>query len=283
MVTVEQALSELSAVRPDAFVKARDALAARLRKEGASSTAAAVVALKRPPVVVWAVNRLAREAGDVVAELIESADRVKAAQLGRGSSASTLTAATAQQRSLLNDLMRRAEALLGEAGVRSTAGLLRRIETTLLAGASDKESRSALRRGRLDRELAPLGFDVFDGAAPARRPFQEGGRPAEPPRSSPAPVAGPPLRTPTAADRRAVERSVARAQAAEEARRQRIEARVQIETLRGALSGAASGVRQAREELKRAREALRASLRIEKEARHALAAATRRRPNPGAA
>ena len=69
---------------PHDFVKARNALVARLRQEGDTTAAKAISAMKRPPVTVWAVNRLAREAADTVEELIESADRMKQAQLGHG-------------------------------------------------------------------------------------------------------------------------------------------------------------------------------------------------------
>jgi len=180
MATVDEALAELAAVPPREFVKARGALAGRLRKEGAAAAARAVAAAKRPPVALWAVNRLAHHAKDSLDGLIDATDRVKAAQLGRGGSAGALAPAMAQQRARLGDLMRRAEDALREAGVRSSAELLRRIETTLVAATSDKESRAALRRGRLEHELAPLGFDVFGGAA--ARPQRE-----EPATPSPAP------------------------------------------------------------------------------------------------
>ena len=106
------------------------------------------------------------------------------------------------------------------------ADVLRRIETTLTTGALDKGARSALRDGRLDRELAPLGFDIFGGAAPTPRK-----EPATPPASAPATRGAKSI---AAADRRA-ERAAARAERAEAARRRRDEARARIEKLREAL------------------------------------------------
>src|SRR5262245_22770382 len=84
MGRADEPRDELAEVPPHGFVKARDALVARLRQEGDTAAAKAVSAMKRPPVTVWAVNRLAREAADTVEELIESADRMKQAQLGHG-------------------------------------------------------------------------------------------------------------------------------------------------------------------------------------------------------
>src|SRR5262245_13502999 len=135
---------ELADVPPHEFVKARDALVTRLRQEGDTTAAKSVAAMKRPPVTVWAVNRLAREASDTVEELIESADRMKQAQLGHGGAATDLGAATARHRSVLSKLARRADTVLGSAGIRSSAEILRRIETTLTAAASDKDLRAAL-------------------------------------------------------------------------------------------------------------------------------------------
>jgi hypothetical protein len=169
MATVDEALAELAAVPLREFVKARGALAGRLRKEGAAGAAKTVAALKRPPTAVWAVNRLAREAGESIASLIEATDHVRAAHLGRGESAGALTPAIARQRGLVGELMRRAERVLREGSIPSSAEVLRRIETTLVAAASDPKSRAALRQGRLEHELAPLGFDVFGGAAPGQR------------------------------------------------------------------------------------------------------------------
>src|SRR5206468_1134742 len=128
-----------------------------------------VAAMRRPTMAVWAVNRLTLEARDTIEALIETTGRMKSAQLGRGESAAALATATARQRTLLAELSRRAEALVPDAGGRNSPALLRQITTTLIAAVSDDETRALLRKGRLDRELEPLGFDVFGGAMPAVR------------------------------------------------------------------------------------------------------------------
>src|SRR5262249_30366212 len=159
----------------------RKALVSRLEEQGATKEAKALAAMKRPSTVIWAINRLAHEAGDTIEALIQSADRMKAAQLGRHGSGDALSAATARQRELLSDLTRCAEATLREAGVRSSPELLRRIETTVTAAASDKSVQGTLRQGRIERELTPLGFDVFGGVMPERRSARsEASSPATP-------------------------------------------------------------------------------------------------------
>src|SRR5215475_15016827 len=125
MARADEPRDELADVPPHDFVKARDALVARLRQEGDTTAAKAVSGMKRPPVTVWVVNRLAREAADTVEELIESADRMKQAQLGHGRT-SDLGAAAARHRAVVGNLARKAATILGGAGVRSTAELLRR-------------------------------------------------------------------------------------------------------------------------------------------------------------
>ena len=177
MARPDEPRDELADVPPHDFVKARDALVARLRQEGDTTAAKAISAMKRPPVTVWAVNRLAREAADTVEELIESADRMKQAQLGHGRT-SDLGAAAARHRTVLGKLARKAEAILGGAGLRGTAELLRRIETTLTGAASDKDLNAALRKGQIEHELAPMGFEVFGGAMPAARDGDATGSPA---------------------------------------------------------------------------------------------------------
>ena len=277
MARADEPRDELADVPPHGFVKARDALVARLRQEGDTTAAKAVSAMKRPPVTVWAVNRLAREAADTVEELIESADRMKQAQLGHGG-ATDLGAAAARHRAVLGKLARKAEEILSAASLRSSAELLRRIETTLTAAASDKDLRAALRNGRIDQELPPVGFEVFGGSMPAPRA---------------AGTTGPPGRT---SDRRlsvvqresgesktesqseargaaALEARREREAAAEDARRRRAELEAAIEKLRQEVHAATTKVGEADEQLRQSSAALRAARLAQKAARDALDAA----------
>ena len=97
MPTLQDALATLAAVPPKAFTRERDALAGRLREAGDTTAAAQVKARRAPTLPVWVVNRLALEHTDDIEALISAAERVKAAQLGRGA-AGTLATATADHR-----------------------------------------------------------------------------------------------------------------------------------------------------------------------------------------
>jgi hypothetical protein len=72
---------ELDAVPPPAFVRARNALAARLRKAGRGREASEVARRRRPGVAVWLVNRLARTDAAGVRGLIEAAEGLRRAHL----------------------------------------------------------------------------------------------------------------------------------------------------------------------------------------------------------
>lgn len=116
-------------------------------------------AVPRPTVAVWVVNRLAREEPTGIGQLITAAEHMRAAQLRRGD----LRAASADHRAALAHLSERAGAMLRELGVGATHQVLLRVETTLAAAAADRELRRALRKGRLEREVAARGFEVFAG------------------------------------------------------------------------------------------------------------------------
>jgi hypothetical protein len=190
MTSLEEALATLAAVPPKAFTRERDALAARLRETGDTTTAAQVKARRVPTVPVWVVNRLALEHPDDIQALIAAAERVKAAQLGRGQ-AGSLATATAGHRTALERLRARAGGMLRDAGGGASPDKLLRVQNTLAAAAVDAEARKALQAGHLERELTAPGFDVFGGARPpvTRRPQR---RDARRPRAE---TAGPPART----------------------------------------------------------------------------------------
>jgi hypothetical protein len=263
MASLKEALATLATVPPKAFTRQRDALAARLREAGDTTTAAQVKARRVPTVPVWVVNRLALEHPDDVQALIAAAERVKAAQLGRGQ-AGTLATATAGHRASLERLRARAGAMLRDAGGGATPDKLLRVQNTLAAAAVDAQARTALQAGHLERELTAPGFDVFGGARPPatrRTQRQEGARPRAETAAPPARIAAP---TPPAAAK-AQERR--RAREAERAARQERTARAQTaltETQRQAIAAhqddaaeAAGRLKELLEQAQQARRALR--------------------------
>jgi hypothetical protein len=159
LATLDEVLDRLATAPPSEFTRERNALVARLAKLGQKDAAARVKAVPRPTVAVWVVNRLAREEPKAVEQLITATEHMRAAQLRRGD----LRAASADHRAALAHLSERAGAMLRELGVGATHQVLLRVETTLTAAAADRELRRTLRKGRLEREVAARGFEVFAG------------------------------------------------------------------------------------------------------------------------
>src|SRR6266542_3931346 len=155
------ARDELSSTPPQAFVRARNALAARLRQRGRTREAAR---LRRPSVALWLVNRLATTDPSGVRRLIDAADRLRRAHLREPR---TIPDAVAQYRGALEHLMQQADRALTDADVRSSPVVLRRAYATLSSAAADRRRHPDLRQGRLAEELEPGGFEVL-GTMPAR-------------------------------------------------------------------------------------------------------------------
>jgi len=113
----------LYAEPPQAFVRARNALAARLRRQGRAREAAEIARLRKPSAALWLVNRLAATDPAGVRRLIEAADRLRRAHVGQPR---TIPELAAEHRRALEQLIARAGPLLADAGVRSSPALLRR-------------------------------------------------------------------------------------------------------------------------------------------------------------
>src|SRR5262245_65352525 len=119
MARPDAALEELAGVPPREFTRARNALATRLTQAGDKAAASRVKKLRAPTVPVWVVNRLAREGGNLVIELLAAAQRVRSAQLGHGGAA-PLAAASREHGEAVRGLLARADRLLDEAGIQPT-------------------------------------------------------------------------------------------------------------------------------------------------------------------
>ena len=77
---LERELDALYAMPLDAFTKARNDLAARLKKAHQEEAAAAVRALRKPSVVAGAANALARSEPKLVASLLQAGDHLRDVQ-----------------------------------------------------------------------------------------------------------------------------------------------------------------------------------------------------------
>jgi hypothetical protein len=154
---VDGELDELYSAPLDEFVRTRNAIVERLKREGRSADAAAIATLKKPVVSAWMVNRLARTASDTVADLIRAGESLQRIQRGEGGS---YEEARRAENAALVDLRRTAAELDPDV----TAGTLERMVASLRAGVASEEGRTLIRTGRLTTDLEASGFDAFAGA-----------------------------------------------------------------------------------------------------------------------
>jgi hypothetical protein len=165
---LQHELEELYGGPLESFTAGRNDLVRRLRAAGHADEAERVAALRKPPLPVWAVNRLVRLDPDGASLLVESAERVEQIQTGRARTGA-LAEAVEAHRAALQSLVDAA----GDALERPpTDDVRQRVSATLRAASLDPESREQLLRGMLQDELSDTGFDLVASlgvAAPARR------------------------------------------------------------------------------------------------------------------
>ena len=220
----------LYSVPPDEFVAERNALAKRLRDEGDKKASARVKKLAKPSVPAWAVNRAASEAPKAAKALLESGEKLTAAQsgaAGEGGGEQLRDAMRAHQKAV-EGLMGEVEKALAAEGHESP-GMADRARETLRALATDDELREEFESGRVARDREPVGF----GSAPA-------------PKSAPKKKADPKRERENAAARKRAEAAEAKAAKAVE------RARAKAEKVESALEEAREELREAEAEHERA-------------------------------
>ncbi len=166
---LESELDGLYALPLEQFTKARNDLADRLRKAHQDDVAETVRALKKPSVVAWITNRLAREQPPQVEALLQTAEDLRDAQqrsLAGKATADEVRGASAAERDAVRALLAAARTMLGE---RATPPLLERLSQTLQAAAVDETGRVLLKRGRLTEELKAAGFGPLEAVASPKR------------------------------------------------------------------------------------------------------------------
>lgn len=165
MNALPQEAEKLLAVEPSEFVARRDKLARELRDTGRSEDAANVAALRKPTIVVTAVNRAARDRPKAALAAAEAALEIKEAQLGNRPEG--FKTALAQLESALELLADVAVAHVAPRGRPPSDAMRRRVRDLLRSAVADDEARDALVRGALTEELQAAGFSPFAGMAPA--------------------------------------------------------------------------------------------------------------------
>ncbi|NKS17066.1 hypothetical protein GS490_12115 [Rhodococcus hoagii] len=159
MTDVDQVADELYALDPSGFVAARTTRVAEAKASKDREAATAIARLKKPTVVGWAVNLLARELPDEVDAVLALGDALQRAQ--RRLDAETLRGLTEQRQRLVRSLTTRAQKLVREHGRVLNESALREVSQTLHAAMADRELVDTVRRGRL------LGAATYSGFGPS--------------------------------------------------------------------------------------------------------------------
>ena len=161
---VEKEIDKIYAAPPEEFVRRRKALAQKLRKEGERAAAMRVEDLRKPTAAAAVVNKLARSERMNVRALLTAGERLFDAQAGllRGGRPEDVRKAAEDERKAISALLAAART----EGVEDV--VLRRVESTLHAAASDPEGRAALAEGRLAKALTAAGFGLEGMPVPTR-------------------------------------------------------------------------------------------------------------------
>jgi hypothetical protein len=143
------------------FTPARNALAARLKKDGQQAMADAAKAVPKPSVAAWVVNQLYWRHRGSFDRLIEAGDRFRQAQSAKQTrSAAGVREHLEARREAQAALVRIAADVLRDSGYSGTRDMMRRVASTLEALATYGSLPDAPRAGRLTAELEPPGFDM---------------------------------------------------------------------------------------------------------------------------
>jgi hypothetical protein len=166
---LDHELDELYGLPLEEFTKARNDLAARLRRAHQAEAGEAVQALKKPSAATWSANQLARREPKLVGELLDAAEALRETQqrsLAGKASGADVSAAALRERKAIQALVSAARDLPG----RATTATLERLGQTLQAAALEDVGRDLLGRGRLTEELEAVGFGPLQAvkAAPRR-------------------------------------------------------------------------------------------------------------------
>jgi hypothetical protein len=165
---VEAARDALYGVPLEAFVEERKRLVKDLRTSGDRQAAAEVAKLRKPSAAAWALNRVAREAPDVVDEWIKAAAHLRdassrPAQVGGEAVRTAIASHRAATARMLDTLRERSR----PGGRPVSEDLLDRARTLLQSATADASLAALLRRGSISEEARTE--DTVGGVAAARR------------------------------------------------------------------------------------------------------------------
>jgi len=261
------------------FTAVRNDLVKQLKKLGKGEDANRVKGLAKPTPSAWAVNVLFEREPEKMETLLAAGTRARAGQReavsGRGAEA--LRESLTEVRRLTEEMRRRGAAILAESGRSVSRPMIDRIGTNLQSLALSPAAAGEARRGWLDRDLDPPGFEVLAGLQLAGAPVvdmaarraerEEKAKKETAPAKKPAPVIHlPKPKGETERERKERERR----EEAERARRER-----EAERVRRRVEVAEEKVERARNEADALREEAEAAEKAAAEARRRAEAAER--------
>ena len=180
MSPLPQEAEKLLAVEPDQFVVERNRIVRSLRSEDRREEADTVAGLRKPTVVVFAVNRAARDRPKAAAGAAEAARKVRETQIA--GEPEPFRKAAAELEAALELLAEVAVAHVAPRGKPPSDAMRRRVRDLLRTAVADDDAREALARGALAEELETVGFSSYAGMDPAPTK-QQRKRVAEPSRA----------------------------------------------------------------------------------------------------
>ncbi|KQU53482.1 hypothetical protein ASG84_24165 [Rhodococcus sp. Leaf278] len=156
---IDTVVDDLYSLPPTDFVSHRSAYVAQFKKAGDKAGSKRIGALRKPTVVAWLVNGLARRDESALSELFEVGEQLeRAQQRGDGSRLRELSTARSTSIRALTD---KAISLGRELGVTVGDNAAREIGNTLNAAMADSEIRDRVRAGRT------VTAETYSGFGPA--------------------------------------------------------------------------------------------------------------------
>jgi hypothetical protein len=160
-------IDDLFKLPPVQFTAARNALAAKLKKDGDAAAADRVKTLGKPSISAWIANQLYwrhRKAFDRLLAAGEQFRKAQAAQLA--GKPGDLRGSLDARRETLSELTKRAAEILRDTGHPPSPDTMRRVMTTLEALATYGEQPDAPQPGRLTADVDPPGFEALAALVP---------------------------------------------------------------------------------------------------------------------
>jgi hypothetical protein len=159
-VDADELTARLYSSAPEDFVKVRGEGSRTLKAAGDSEAAADFARLAKPSLSAWAVNLLVARRAQVLDEVIDRGEALRAAHTRGGDAKQIRAAHQARQ-----DSIRRAtDAAVELTGRKVSESHREEVSATLEAASADPEAADEVRAGRLVRPLAaPTGFGTLGG------------------------------------------------------------------------------------------------------------------------